>query len=132
MFRCHHRIFLFPYLTLTYPVSAFKQRICFICSPKFCRTDKLAYQISCVTTDWKTDMETWFFQFIFINVIQDRITAPCPVLILRLLLRIYTWSWLLLYSHSTVEGGFEVISNTIREIPFTSDVILLLALSRTS
>ena len=44
-------------------VSAFKQRICFICSPKFCRTDKLAYQISCVTTDWKTDMETWFFQY---------------------------------------------------------------------
>ena len=83
MFRCHHRIFLFPYLTLTYPVSAFKQRIRFICSPKFCRTDKLAYQISCVTTDWKTDMETWFFQFIFINVIQNRITAPCPVLILK-------------------------------------------------
>ena len=87
MFRCHHRIFLFPDLTLMNPVLSLKQWMFFVCPATLCLTDQFADQLARVPDYRKTYVKIWFFQFIFINIIQYCKTLSCPVLILEACLR---------------------------------------------
>ena len=87
MFRSHHRIFLFPDLTLMNPVLSLKQWMFFVCPATLCLTDQFADQLARVPDYRKTYVKIWFFQFIFINIIQYCKTLSCPVLILEACLR---------------------------------------------
>ena len=83
MFRSHHRIFLFPDLTLMNPVLSLKQWMFFVCPATLCLTDQFADQLARIPDYRKTHVKIRFFQFIFINIIQYCEALSCPVLVLE-------------------------------------------------
>ena len=83
MFRRHHRIFLFPDLTLMNPVLSLKERMFFVCPATLCLTDQFADQLARIPDYRKTHVKIRFFQFIFINIIQYCEALSCPVLVLE-------------------------------------------------